>query len=142
MERWLLCVFACTIGTLCVLIQQGHVRVEFIDKEPEDVGGGDHRRQLRGALSSILGIQDGARTTAVITERGITNTDNADVLRAFTFGPERFKKLAYSVVAPMQPTDKVSSHSYQTMYGMFLYPLLVRARKYKRKLKFLEIGMG
>lgn len=143
-ERWLLCVFACTIATLCLLVKQGHVRVEFVEKEQVDGGGGggEYRRQLREDLSSILGIQGGARSTAIITERGITNTDNAEVLKAFTFGPERFKKLAYSVVAPKQPTDKVSSHSYQTMYGMFLYPLLVRARRYKRKLKFLEIGMG
>jgi len=64
------------------------------------------------------------------------------VLRAFSDGPDRFKKLAYSVVAPDPPTDKVSTHSYQTMYGLFLYPLLARARRYNMKIKFFEIGMG
>eukprot|EP01041_Mallomonas_annulata_P002578 gene2578-5035_t len=59
-------------------------------------------------------------------------------------GPAEFLKLAYSVDKPI--TDKVlggfAGHAYQLMYGMFLYPSLELAKSKKRKVKFLEIGLG
>lgn len=39
-------------------------------------------------------------------------------------------------------TDKVSPHSYQTMYGLFLTPLIQSSHKAKVKVKMLEIGLG
>ena len=39
-------------------------------------------------------------------------------------------------------TDKITSHTYQTMYGMFLVPLARNAKRIGQKLKFLEIGLG
>ena len=103
------------------------------------------RRRLVTDLSQALGIPSSSSAAAVTSSSGSasrTNNDNAAVLQAFTFGPERFKKLAYSVVAPLQPTDKVTTHAYQTMYGIFLYPLVARAKKFRKKVKFFEIGMG
>ena len=39
-------------------------------------------------------------------------------------------------------TDKVTVHSYQTMYGMFLVPLARASKRDGNKIKFLEIGLG
>ena len=39
-------------------------------------------------------------------------------------------------------TDKITTHTYQTMYGMFLVPLARDAKHNHQKLKFLEIGLG
>lgn len=39
-------------------------------------------------------------------------------------------------------TDKVTPHSYQTMYGLFLTPLMHSAHSSKLKVKMLEIGLG
>ena len=39
-------------------------------------------------------------------------------------------------------TDKVTTHSYQTMYGMFLVPLYYSTRSQFRRMKMLEIGLG
>ena len=39
-------------------------------------------------------------------------------------------------------TDKITTHTYQTMYGMFLLPLARDAKRNGQKLKFLEIGLG
>ena len=39
-------------------------------------------------------------------------------------------------------TDKITTHTYQTMYGMFLVPLARDAKRNGQKLKFLEIGLG
>ena len=41
-----------------------------------------------------------------------------------------------------KPSDKFTSHSYQTMYGMFLIPMLLDADKEGKKLKVMEIGLG
>ena len=40
------------------------------------------------------------------------------------------------------PSDKFTSHSYQTMYGMFLIPLLLEAKAKGKTIKMLEIGLG
>jgi len=39
-------------------------------------------------------------------------------------------------------TDKVSSHSYQKMYGNILLPMIEKFDFVKKPLKFLEIGLG
>ena len=39
-------------------------------------------------------------------------------------------------------TDKITSHSYETMYGQFLLPLRDGAEAAGHRLKVLEIGMG
>jgi len=126
------------VGLVCL----GRVRVSVSwvgDNNAEEIDGQLLRRRLATDLSSVLGITAAEQARAAA---GKTNTNNAVVLSAFTFGPEKFKKLAYSVVAPLQPTDKVTTHAYQTMYGIFLYPLVARAKKYGKKVKFFEIGMG
>ena len=41
-----------------------------------------------------------------------------------------------------QPSDKFTVHSYHTMYGMFLLPLLRGAVAANSMIKFLEIGLG
>lgn len=58
-------------------------------------------------------------------------------------GQKRFSRIAHRDVFDGQPTDKVSAHTYQIMYGIFLVPM---AQKFKEdgneKLRILEIGMG
>ncbi len=39
-------------------------------------------------------------------------------------------------------TDKVTDHSYQKMYGRVLLPMIEKFELNKKKLKFLEIGLG
>ena len=41
-----------------------------------------------------------------------------------------------------QPSDKFTDHSYHTMYGIFLWPLLRDAVAANSKIKLLEIGLG
>ena len=50
-----------------------------------------------------------------------------------------FRQVALSV-EPV--TDKVTSHSYETMYAQFLTPLYASVQASGRRLKLLEIGMG
>lgn len=118
-----------------LLVFSGHVSVSWNDRGSV-FEANESRRMLR-EIGRSFGL-----VPAKSPSDAKTNTNNALALQAFTFGPEKFKKLAYSVVAPLQPTDKVTTHSYQTMYGMFLYPILARAKKFNLKLKFFEIGMG
>jgi hypothetical protein len=56
--------------------------------------------------------------------------------------PEEFAKVARK---EEQPTDKVTTHSYQMMYGLFLVPLLHsnhRKSRGSKPFKMLEIGLG
>ena len=58
-------------------------------------------------------------------------------------GKAKFEELAYEKEnSTTSVTDKVTTHSYQTMYGKFLYPLLWRAKETGKPIKFLEIGLG
>ena len=80
--------------------------------------------------------------------------ERQDLARAHTVSPDayswtvhgkaRFEELAYSIENGIKNavTDKVTSHSYQTMYGKFLYPLLWKAKETGTPVKFLEIGLG
>jgi hypothetical protein len=57
--------------------------------------------------------------------------------------PGAFKKIAEDAAAPStMTTDKISYHSYQIMYGMFLLPLAEQFKAHKKPLKMLEIGLG
>jgi hypothetical protein len=58
-------------------------------------------------------------------------------------GPKEFLNIAKDAAKDGQPSDKVSVHVYNIMYGIFLVPMAKRmAASGKRKLKMLEIGMG
>lgn len=54
-------------------------------------------------------------------------------------GEDYFKKEAFK---NEKVTDKVNGHSYQKMYGMILLPQIEKFALNKKKLKFLEIGLG
>lgn len=54
-------------------------------------------------------------------------------------GEKTFKETA---LANTPTTDKVTNHSYQKMYGKVLLPLIEKFWVNKKKLKFLEIGLG
>ena len=153
----LLGLLALSLLLACVaLISTGHVSIsvqlhdparaaEYTDHDAmmaSTPSSSSMRRRLASDFRSAFGLFSGSEAADATTDGGITNLNNKAVLQAFTFGPEKLKKLAYSVVAPLQPTDKVTTHTYHTMYGIFLYPLLARARKYRQKIKFFEIGMG
>ena len=125
------------ILAVCLLLFTGRVSLVWSTTNEVTSEALTHRRLLD--LAQALGISGLGVSSS---ENAKTNTDNEKVMQAFTFGPEKFKKLAYAVVAPLQPTDKVTTHTYHTMYGIFLYPLLARARRFGKKLKFFEIGMG
>ena len=136
------------IALSLLLVATGRISVtlnapgwEQLQEDGLDAGLSLRQRRLASDFRSAFGLF-GAETSAHPLDDGITNLNNKATLQAFNFGPEKFKKLAYSVVAPLQPTDKVTTHTYQTMYGIFLYPLLARARKYQQRLKFFEIGIG
>lgn len=76
-------------------------------------------------------------------QKGATPTPNGTLARTFTDGPDLFLKLGISAEsATGQASDKVSSHSYYTAYGLFLLPLLERAKLTNAKIKLLEIGLG
>lgn len=47
-----------------------------------------------------------------------------------------------SVVPKKRWTDKLLDHKYNVMYGLFLLPLMERAKQSNTKIKFLEIGLG
>jgi len=54
-------------------------------------------------------------------------------------GVNAFKDAAYSI-DPV--TDKVTTHSYQKMYGTVLLPMVEKFSHEEKSLKFLEIGLG
>lgn len=81
-------------------------------------------------------------TSIQTNPRRVLRDKSTDALRTLTDGPEKFKNMAIAAAAPGKPTDKVTTHSYQTMYGLYLVPLVTRAKKLGTKIKFLEIGMG
>jgi hypothetical protein len=43
---------------------------------------------------------------------------------------------------PAGVTDKITGHSYQTVYGMYLTPAIAYAKKHNQNIKFMEIGLG
>ena len=135
MLRW---VVFMGLGAISMLLLTNRVSIHVTwNQDDENL----RHRRLTSDIAAALGIT-GENPEKAGADFGKVTTENVDVLKAFTFGPDKFKKLAYAVVAPMQPTDKVTTHTYQTMYGIFLYPLLARAKKFKKRLKFFEIGMG
>jgi len=68
------------------------------------------------------------------------------MLEAYTWtvhGKAKFVDLAKRLEgAEANMTDKVTTHSYQTMYGKFLFPMLWKANVTGIPVKFLEIGLG
>ena len=53
-----------------------------------------------------------------------------------------FIYMSFSAIDAKSVTDKVSTHTYQVMYGMFILPLVHGHRDSSRKIRLLEIGMG
>ena len=53
---------------------------------------------------------------------------------------ERFWAMANATAGGIDPTDKVTDHTYQKMYGMFLLPY--SRGSFRKKFKMLEIGLG
>jgi len=52
---------------------------------------------------------------------------------------EKFYELVRSLPVV---SDKVTTHSYQEMYGEFLLPFIKKKRKLKESIRFFEIGLG
>ena len=58
-------------------------------------------------------------------------------------GQKKFSRIARRNIIDGQPTDKVTAHRYQIMYGIFLVPMAeIFKQNGNRKLRILEIGMG
>ena len=55
---------------------------------------------------------------------------------------DTFVEIAKASSTTKDFTDKITTHSYQTMYGMFLVPLAKASKRDGSKVKLLEIGLG
>ena len=55
---------------------------------------------------------------------------------------DEFVKIVQESAPDGVPTDKITHHSYELIYGAFLLPLVEKAKRENSKLKVMEIGLG
>ena len=67
---------------------------------------------------------------------------NKDSSTAEKKNSDSFLEIAKASSTNNDFTDKITSHTYQTMYGMFLVPLARASKRNDQKIKLFEIGLG
>ncbi len=66
----------------------------------------------------------------------------SDFVSPFFDARDDFVKIVQENAPGGVPTDKITHHSYELIYGGFLLPLVEKAKRTNSKLKVMEIGLG
>jgi len=96
-----------------------------------------HRGQLRGSQRKISEAEGQSPQQLGLQQKNAALADKTDAALPVTISPA-VPLLKKTACAMQVTTDKVSTHGYELMYGLFLLPLL----KARQRPKLLEIGLG